>query len=263
MTREHKLALLIGFALVLVVGVVISDHFSGAGGAKLETLVADDDPSAPRQARMATINRVLETDPLENSQTVAATNQQDKTSLNEILREIGESARNMPPATATDPIGPRDAEENSEPAPVVIKMGLRPAAAHPATRTHRVAPGDTFWALADRYYDDPSLHDELAKHNNVSNSSLQVGQELAIPDVDDLMGRSPQRQVSAPKQANPPRIPAAKARRHTVKSGDTLGSIAADKLGSASRWSEIFDLNRDDIADPDMLTVGVELRLPE
>ena len=30
LTREHKLALIIGFSLVLVVGVLISDHFSKA-----------------------------------------------------------------------------------------------------------------------------------------------------------------------------------------------------------------------------------------
>ena len=30
MTREHKLALIIGFAVVLLVGVLVSDHFSQA-----------------------------------------------------------------------------------------------------------------------------------------------------------------------------------------------------------------------------------------
>ena len=30
MTREHKLALIVGFSLVLIVGVLISDHFSPA-----------------------------------------------------------------------------------------------------------------------------------------------------------------------------------------------------------------------------------------
>ncbi|MFN7020841.1 MAG: hypothetical protein ACK4WH_05885, partial [Phycisphaerales bacterium] len=37
MTREHKLALIIGFTLVLVVGVLISDHFSKAHEARLRT----------------------------------------------------------------------------------------------------------------------------------------------------------------------------------------------------------------------------------
>lgn len=255
MTREHKLALLIGFALVLVVGVVISDHFSGAGGAKLETLVADDDPSAPRQSPTAPINRSQPPDPQNGSQ-IAATNQTGKPSLNGFLRGIEDSAQNMPIAGETDSIEPPDAEEGNESSPVLIEMGRRPA--NSPARTHRVAPGDTFWALADRYYHDPSLHDELARHNNVASNSLRVGQDLLIPDLDELMGRSPRTQAAAPKPKQ-----ASKARRHVVKSGDTLGSIAADKLGSARRWGEIFDLNRDDIADPDMLTVGVELRLPE
>ena len=36
-TREHKLALIIGFSLVLVVGVLISDHFSKARSAQVAT----------------------------------------------------------------------------------------------------------------------------------------------------------------------------------------------------------------------------------
>lgn len=52
------------------------------------------------------------------------------------------------------------------------------------------------------------------------------------------------------------------ARTYTVRSGDTLTSIAARQLGSASRWSELYDLNSPPLEDPDLLTVGQILQLP-
>ena len=51
-------------------------------------------------------------------------------------------------------------------------------------------------------------------------------------------------------------------RIYVVRSGDTLSSIAARELGSASLADNIFLLNRDVIEDPDQLMVGVKIRLP-
>lgn len=49
-------------------------------------------------------------------------------------------------------------------------------------------------------------------------------------------------------------------RTYTVRSGDTLATIAAKQLGSANRWREIANLNG--IRDPKRLKVGSTLRLP-
>jgi nucleoid-associated protein YgaU len=49
---------------------------------------------------------------------------------------------------------------------------------------------------------------------------------------------------------------------HVVRAGDTLRAIAAEYLGDEQRWPEILDLNRDRVAAPDELRVGMELRLP-
>jgi len=55
---------------------------------------------------------------------------------------------------------------------------------------------------------------------------------------------------------------AAAAETHTVKSGDTLSSIAQAKLGNAGAYMKIFDLNKDQLSDPDKITPGQVLRLP-
>lgn len=52
----------------------------------------------------------------------------------------------------------------------------------------------------------------------------------------------------------------AKNKRYTVRSGDTLHSIAAKQLGSSSRWKEIAKLNG--IRDSKGLKVGKVIKLP-
>ena len=49
---------------------------------------------------------------------------------------------------------------------------------------------------------------------------------------------------------------------YTVQSGDTLSAIAERQYGKASRWHEIFEANRDQIEDPDLIRPGQVLRLP-
>ena len=51
-------------------------------------------------------------------------------------------------------------------------------------------------------------------------------------------------------------------RTHTVVRGDCLWNIAKKHLGNASRWPEIFDLNRDQIKNPNLIYPGQVLKLP-
>lgn len=50
---------------------------------------------------------------------------------------------------------------------------------------------------------------------------------------------------------------------HTVKSGDTLSAIAKKLLGSANRYSDIFNANKDQLSDPDKIKVGQKLVIPK
>jgi LysM repeat protein len=43
---------------------------------------------------------------------------------------------------------------------------------------------------------------------------------------------------------------------------DTLTSIAADHLGRASRWQQVYNMNRDQLQSPDKLQIGMLLKLP-
>jgi len=47
-----------------------------------------------------------------------------------------------------------------------------------------------------------------------------------------------------------------------VRPGDTLGTLAEKYLGNALKWKMIYDANRDRLNDPDIIPVGMRLRIP-
>lgn len=69
---------------------------------------------------------------------------------------------------------------------------------------------------------------------------------------------------AAAKPATPPPAPApaAPAKTYTVKAGDTLSQIAKDHLGNAGAYMKIFEINKDQLTDPNKIKPGQVLRLP-
>lgn len=54
----------------------------------------------------------------------------------------------------------------------------------------------------------------------------------------------------------PPRI-------HIVQKGDTLSSISAKYYGSARQWRKIVTANSDNLPNPNRLTPGSKLLIPQ
>lgn len=50
---------------------------------------------------------------------------------------------------------------------------------------------------------------------------------------------------------------------YTVQSGDTLSAVASKTLGSARKFETIYDANRDVLATPNSLRIGMKLRIPQ
>ena len=67
-------------------------------------------------------------------------------------------------------------------------------------------------------------------------------------------------EVVADIQAKPGAAQAAKT--YTVKSGDTLSKIAQQSLGDANAYMRIFEANRDQLSDPDLIKPGQVLKIP-
>jgi hypothetical protein len=65
-----------------------------------------------------------------------------------------------------------------------------------------------------------------------------------------------------PRDEPPTSRPAPRTRTHRVVDGDTLSRLALRYLGDADRFGEIFAANRDVLPEPDVLPIGVELKIP-
>ncbi|PID58394.1 MAG: peptidoglycan-binding protein [Ignavibacteriae bacterium] len=50
--------------------------------------------------------------------------------------------------------------------------------------------------------------------------------------------------------------------KHTVKSGDTLGKLAKEYYDEAGKYMEIFNANKDQLTNPDLIKVGQVLTIP-
>ncbi len=59
----------------------------------------------------------------------------------------------------------------------------------------------------------------------------------------------------------PASAPAAAHKTYTVKAGDTLSGIAKAHLGNANDYMKIFNLNKDQLTDPDKIKPGQVLKL--
>lgn len=296
MTREHKLALILGFALVMVVGVLVSDHISGSqrGVATAQTM---DDPiraietelgpglgQAARRPQDRALPGLSVPEPEDDRVQIAA-------HTPGIIEELMDGVRNglegwhqnpTPPAAKLDT--PTSTERETQiPLPQTgqvgeIKMGEpierspigsgRPQGAR--VQLHQVQKGETLWAIAEKYYGDGNLHRKLQAHNADrmgSGGAIQPGTNLVIPSRAELDGNPATVQVardSAPARGgsgDAPK-PASGSRVYIVKRGDVLGTISQRELGTVKRMGEILKLNADKISSADEIWVGLELRLP-
>ncbi len=150
-------------------------------------------------------------------------------------------------------------------------------------RIYRVEQDGEAWTeLCQRFYGDQA-HLHLLRTANEELEELRAGDRLLVPvyDLEREAGtRDPYRPVE--RRGDPDdtgdtgdtgvagvadeKGQAEDARpggTYLVRDGDNLSRIAKAVYGSASRWEDIYDANKDVLADPDTLDVGVRLKLPK
>ena len=126
--------------------------------------------------------------------------------------------------------------------------------------TYTVKSGDSLWSIANK---NKLSYQDLAVANNLkSNAALQPGQKLIIPGKSPASGSVTATggavgTAAAPAAAAAAAKPAGPTMKHTVKSGETLGTIA-QKYGVRQRDLAIAN----NITDPLKLAAGKELTIP-
>jgi nucleoid-associated protein YgaU len=96
-----------------------------------------------------------------------------------------------------------------------------------------------------------------AEKNDIWNAikTIPTWQKDVVADI-QVTGRP------AAPAATPAPAAAPAPKTYTVKAGDTLSKIAKEHLGSAGAYMKIFELNTDQLTDPDKIKPGQVLRLP-
>lgn len=75
------------------------------------------------------------------------------------------------------------------------------------------------------------------------------------PDFSDVRGGS----SSAPQGGRE----AQQDDTYTVQAGDSLSRIAQRRYGEAGKWKAIYEANKDQIKNPDLIHPGQVLRMPK
>jgi nucleoid-associated protein YgaU len=99
-----------------------------------------------------------------------------------------------------------------------------------------------------------------------------MGTEPGKPDFSNVQGSVESTAPDAPAKADfsnvqgnvastAPDAPAAD-QTYTVVSGDNLSKIAKHFYGHANYWHRIFDANRDQLSNPDLIKPGQVLKIP-
>ena len=83
-----------------------------------------------------------------------------------------------------------------------------------------------------------------------------------------MAGDKPRADFSNVKSGGSSTAPAARpaapaAQTYTVVAGDNLSKIAKRVYGDANQWRRIFEANRDQIENPDLIRPGQKLVIPE
>ncbi len=237
MTRENKFALVVGFGLVLLVGILISDHLASARSPDPPDLI----PAGATENAAAL-----------DFGFVDLGGRGDGALGPEPASEKAPTApRTRPPAETVPPV-----EQPETPQPVPLTQAND--AVHPESgdKVHTINPGETLAAISRRYYGKESMAVALAKYNGLDNPDHVVaGQSLRIPPIQAIeTARPAASKAEAPTRGTP---------TYTVKPDETLSEIAQRVLGTARRWEELFELNRSILSDPNAIRAGMELRLPE
>lgn len=139
-----------------------------------------------------------------------------------------------------------------------------------------IRPGDDFTEISRKVYGTGSYARAIAVYNNMecpdnraSAGGLPAGKTLFIPQTAFLQKHYPSLcpavgDSRAMLADNKPvaAVPAAKS-EYVTRAGDNLPDIAQQTLGSASRWAEIYQLNREVLSEPfRAIQPGTRLRLP-
>lgn len=287
MTRETKVGLLVGMAIILLIGIIVSDLLVEpaatappalqrmAGGVERELATAEPTSNTSAAASQALPSRWAHPSPpaIERRRPVPTPAELDQTTPppgfengNRPTAPIaaGRIATTQPQVITFDrPTTNPDAVADALPQPTPVPAAITPVTATPPAQPASVGAitvgaGDTLYRIAERTLGDGNRWRELYEANRDTLKSpdlLRAGMTLRIPGRAAPSTAAPGAAAARPENG--------RTSVYTVQSGDTLYAIAQRRLGHGNRWRELYEANRGVIgSDPQRLEAGMKLALP-
>ena len=240
MTREQKLALIIGFSLILAVGVLISDHLSRA---QSDPIVADQDIDYPM-----IVHNIIDVPP----------------GMGEIGRPLaGRDAVPMDPGIRGGSLPGIDTalSQRSTHSDMQIPTEV-------ALSAQRDTPVRSGISIPDQTTFTPT-------QSQLSTVGQDVGEVLDLPGFVPVsgypqpgissrrdLGRNQQTRQTPPRQqqAAPARVAVA---THTVTEGESLYGLAAKYYGDGNLWPLLAKANASRVNEKGHVLAGVVLEIPD
>lgn len=244
-------------------------------GPKPQPPVPDSiDVALPRQLPARSVEKILSTEA--KPQRLASQKQLDSKKIDSKKMDLKQPDRSsfvaQTSAFAPTKLAPVPARASSP------KHGKPPAK---LGKTYATKKGDSLWTIAQAVYGDGryfrALHEQNLDRLSLS-EAIPTGTLLVVPAIEELQRDYPElcpeqkkdrraQDESGAAHTNQPLEDSLDERFYRTEDSDTLFEIARQRLGQASRYLEIYELNRFRIPETanhlTPLGGGIELLLPQ
>lgn len=262
-TRESKLALILSFVLILVVGVLVSDHFSQANTMDpdlLDALGRQPIAALPGSERTRTNNAIDQVLPenytppaqapieLSNGSDRSGTSRNGANRNGSLLGELsGEISRTMEDLRTVPLANPTSNSNTAQ------TQGRTLAGS--SSKAYVVVGGDSLYQIARSSLGDGDRWTEIQALNSSivgRDGAISPGMKLVLPG--NARVSAPARRVEISQRK------VQQSKTYTVAAGDTLGEISFELLGTSRRVSEFVELNA--LKSANDIRVGMKLKIP-
>lgn len=272
--HESTISMILGAIVIVVVGVLLVNYFSGKSGQTIPPVEITDQsseentlPTTHKIAEgedlwsiseeyygtgynwidIAESNGISDPDSIKEGQELTIPDVKPRIAQNDSLVTPGQETTMSKEPTTT----PKE-NMNEEPTPTKEPMPT-PIQERSGEGGYTVKENDNLWKIAEENYGSGYNWVDIANANDLNNPGhIETGQNLVIPDV-----TVKQPTIAGTQKENIEPISGA---TYTVKSGDTLWEIALRAYGDGYRWTEIA--NENELNQPGLIHKGNTLSIP-
>lgn len=290
MTRQTRVGLLLGLAVIVVFGVVLGEltGTEGQPAPAAEQVIAPDyyQTRAARPIRERSSYRMaLQPDdpsPVPRRMTrrepVATLSERRSDSRRDVRMELVAPQERTQRGELESAMIRRSSDDAPQPAPQQVQPQPIPARQAPRQIVYTVKAGETLYDIAETVYGRGNGHRYKAiyeaNRDHLPNAhTVREGQRLRIPAPAGSQATEQDTTRRTVREANLRELPAALAEssprrivptQYVVRRGDTLTDIARKLYGSANEETlhRIYQANRSVMSSPDHLVEGTVLRIP-